>query len=90
MVKEYAYAGVKMRTQMWIRLQVFNPTNAHEVDSKSYKDIAIRNYDELVDWMNKNVEMWQLVNVETDYICNANNPNLHDNVNVRNVYYVFE
>lgn len=88
MAKEYADAGVNMKTQMWIRLQMFSPKNAHEIDSKSYKLIAIKNYDELVDWMNRNLEMWQLVDVDVDYICNANNPK--DNVNVRNVYYVFE
>ena len=88
MVKKYAYAGVTMKTQMWIRLQVFNPTNACETDCKSYKHIAIHGYDELIEWMSRNAEMWQLVNVETDYICNANNPK--DNVNVRNLYYVFE
>ena len=67
---------------------MYKGTDVTQTDPESYKNIPICNYDELVEWMGKNKEMWQLVTVETDYICKANNP--HDNINVRNVYYVFE
>lgn len=73
---------------MWIRLRSFLGSDCTKADPKSYKDIAVSNYDDLISWMIRNREMWQLVTVETDYICRANNP--VDNVNVRNVYYVFE
>lgn len=73
---------------MWIRLRLFKGSDVTQADPKSYKDIYIHSYDELIRWMEKNLEMWQLVTVETDYICKANNP--ADNINVRNVYYVFE
>lgn len=76
-----------MKDQLWIRLRIF-VLNYDHLELENHKDIAIKNYDELVAWMEKNKEMWQLITVETDYICRANNP--RDNINIRNVYYVFE
>lgn len=90
MAKEYADAGVIMRTQMWIKMRTV--LNGCPLSSERYSErtIAIKNYDELIDWMIKNKEMWELVNIETDYINNVYWTDLKDNVNVRNLYYVFE
>ena len=79
-----------MKSQMWIRLRTVLTDCPLSSEKYSIRDIAIKNYDELTAWMESNKEMWQLVTVEIDYICNAYWPNLKDNVNVRNVYYVFE
>lgn len=90
MVKKYAYAGVKMRTQMWIKMRTILSDCPLSSNRYSERTIAIKNYDELIDWMERNKEMWELVTIETDYISNVYWTDLKDNVNVRNLYYVFE
>ena len=75
---------------MWIRLRTVLSDHPLASDRYNVRDIPINTYDELTEWMESNKEMWQLVTVETDYICNVYHPKLDTSVNVRNVYYVFE
>lgn len=71
-----------MKEQLWVRLQLNGMPESH-------RNIAINSYDELLDWMNANKEMWQLVDIITDYSANVyKKPDM--SINVRNVWYVFE